>query len=89
MPFFLQNSFLAILMLTSRKPVKRRRTDEKMSFFFLLLAGRSHKRVKESYQLNWPLSTQNSQICQIQQETGLQREKEAIAMFIVIKALNS
>ena len=34
MPFFLQNSFLAILMLTSRKPVKRRRTDEKMRVFF-------------------------------------------------------
>ena len=34
MPFFLQNSFLAILMLTSRKPVKRRRIDEKMRVFF-------------------------------------------------------
>ena len=33
MPFFLQNSFLAILMLISRKLVQRRRIDDKCGFF--------------------------------------------------------
>ena len=33
MPFFLQNSFLAILMLISRKLVQRRRIGDKCGFF--------------------------------------------------------
>ena len=40
---FLQNSFLAILMLISRKLVQRRGTSEK--YGFSLLAGR-HQRVQ-------------------------------------------
>ena len=38
MPFFLQNSFLAILMLISRKPVQRRGIGEKCGFFRYALA---------------------------------------------------
>ena len=41
MPFLLQNSFLAILMLISQKPVQRRVIGKKCVFF----AGRQ-KRVK-------------------------------------------
>ena len=33
MPFLLQNSFLAILMLISQKPVQRRVIGKKMRFF--------------------------------------------------------
>ena len=51
MPFFLAKLIFShsYANYTSRKPVKRRRIDEKMRFFFLLLTG-SHNRVKESYQ---------------------------------------
>ena len=44
MSFFLQNSFLTIIMVISRKLVQGRRIGEKC-WFFLLLAGR-HQRVK-------------------------------------------
>ena len=43
MPFSLQNSFLATIMLICRKPVQRRGIGE--NAVFLLLTGR-HKRVK-------------------------------------------
>ena len=46
MPFFLQNSFLAIFMLISRKLAQRRGIGKKCGFFFSLLAGR-HQRVNK------------------------------------------
>ena len=44
MPFFLHNSFLAIFMLISQKPVQRRGIGE--NAVFSLLAGR-HQRVNK------------------------------------------
>ena len=46
MSFFLENSFLAIIMLISRKLVQGRGIGEKCSFS--LLGGR-HQRVKITY----------------------------------------
>lgn len=46
-PFLLQNSCLALLMLISRNPVQTRGIGEK-SIFFSLLAGR-HQRFKYKY----------------------------------------
>ena len=50
--FLLKNSFLAILMLISRKPVQRRGTGEKCGFF--ATCRPSPKRLKVRYTLPSP-----------------------------------